>query len=239
MRNIFFNLFGLKQVCCYALSLVCFTLSGCSDGLIRNEVELDNASVDKVTTRTEVPEVITIGGRQYDVLDYFGFITTIGCIHATATSHLDIKINYPTVSSLGSITYKECEQYYNYHFSQTKIYDWCNPIESIVEDQLDIFDNICVPSDGSDIELYLDITANDGPYTWGGKEECIWIRYYLTHKDYTYKYLKLVNSKTDPQHYKARLAVPFNIDDVSGYIYLGDVRISDSYGNWGPKYLSY
>lgn len=33
--------------------------------------------------------------------------------------------------------------------------------------QLDIDDKICVPVDGSDTYLYLDITANDGPSTWG------------------------------------------------------------------------
>lgn len=239
MRNSFFNLCGLKQVCCYALSLICFTLSGCSDGLIRNEVELDNASVDKATTRTEVPEVIVADGKQYDVSYSFGFNTTIGCVNATFTTHLEIRLSYPSINSRGSMVYKEWKEYYDYEFFGTKIFAWCNPIESIVEDQIDIMDYVCTPSDDSDTNLYLDLTANGGPNVWSGKDECIWIRYYLTHKDYTYKYLKLVNSKADPQHYKARLAVPFNIDDVSGYIYLGDVRISDSYGNWGPKYLSY
>lgn len=239
MRNMYFNFFELKQVCCYALSLVCFTLFGCSDGLLLDEVELDNAAVGKVTTRSEEPEIVTVRGRQYEVLDYLGFNTTIGCIYANTTSHLDIKVSYLALISDGNIDYKKSKKYYSYNFSQTKIYDWCNPIVSIVEDQLDIYDKICVPSDGSDINLYLDITANNGPYTWGGKEEHIWIRYYFTHKDYTYRYLKLVNSKDDPQHYKATLAVPFNIDDISSYLYLGDVRISDSYGNWGPRNLNY
>lgn len=231
------NFLGLRQMCCYALSLVCFTFLGCSNELLLNEV--NNATTGRVSTRTDVSDTIIVGGKQYEVLDYFSFITTIGCVNATFTSHLDIRISYPTVNPQGLMIYKESQDYYNYDFIGTNIYAWCNPIVSIVEDQLDIDDKICVPVDGSDTYLYLDITANGGPYTWGGEKEHIWIRYYFTHKDYKFKYLMLENNKDDPQHYKARLAVPFNSDDICGYIYLGDVRISDSNGNWGPMYLDY
>jgi len=237
MENKKLNFLGLRQMCCYALSLVCFTFLGCSNELLLNEV--NNATTGRVSTRTDVSDTIIVGGKQYEVLDYFSFITTIGCVNATFTSHLDIRISYPTVNPQGLMIYKESQDYYNYDFIGTNIYAWCNPIVSIVEDQLDIDDKICVPVDGSDTYLYLDITANGGPSTWGGEKEHIWIRYYFTYKDYKFKYLMLENNKDDPQHYKARLAVPFNSDDICGYIYLGDVRISDSNGNWGPMYLDY
>ena len=237
MKNKSLNYLRLKQVCCYALSLAYFTFFGCSNELFQNEV--DNVTTERANTRTEMSDTITVEGKQYEVFDYFSFITTVGCVCATTTTHLDIRISYPTVNSEGLMVYKESEDYYNYNFSGTNIYEWCNPIVSIVEDQLDIDDKICVPVDGSDTYLYLDITANDGPSTWGGEKEHIWIRYYFTHKDYNYRYLMLENSKNDPQHYQARLAVPINYDDLSGYIYLGDVRISSSYGHWGPRYLDY
>ena len=100
-----------------------------------------------------------------------------------------------------------------------------------MEDQLYIDDKIYVPIDGSDTYLYLNIAANC-PYSWSGNKERIWIRYY-------FRYLMLENSEDDPQHYKACLAVPFNSSDIYGHISIGDVRISDSYGNWGPMYLDY
>ena len=167
MKNKKLNFWGLKQICCYTLSLVCFAFWGCSNELLL--IEEDNSTTGGVNTRTEVSDTITVGGKQYEVLDYFSFITTIGCVYATTTSHLDIRISYPTVNSQGLMVYKESQDYYNYNFSGTNIYEWCNPIVSIVEDQLDIDDKICVPVDGSDTCLYLDITANDGPYTWGGE----------------------------------------------------------------------
>lgn len=229
---------GLKKACCCAF-ILCFTFGGCSEGILQNELKQDDVTSKKMNTRSSVLDAITVNGEEYEILDGIGFITTIGCVVANTTSHLSIKISYPTLSSRGSLIHKVYKDFYDYNFSQTNIYDWSNPIESIVEDQLNIEDKVCVPVDGSDINLTLDITANDGPNVWGGEKESIWIRYYLTHKDYTFRYLKLENSEDDPQHYKASLDIPFNSDNASSYIYLGDVRIAGSNGYWGPKYLSY
>ena len=235
MKNKILNFLGVKQVCCHVLSLACFIFWGCSNELLQNEVD---TTMERADTRTEVLDIVTIGGVQYEVYDYLSFENTVGCVYATTTSHLEIKISYPTVNLRGLLVNKEWKDYYDYNFTGTNIYDWCVPIESIVEDQLYIDDKIYVPIDGSDTYLYLNIAANC-PYSWSGNKERIWIRYYFTHKDYNYRYLMLENSEDDPQHYKACLAVPFNSSDIYGHISIGDVRISDSYGNWGPMYLDY
>ena len=127
--------------------MACFIFWGCSNELLQNEVD---TTIERVNTRTEVLDIVTIGGVQYEVYDYLSFETTVGCVYATTTSHLEIKISYPTVNLRGLVVNKEWKDYYDYNFTGTNIYDWCVPIESIVEDQLYIDDKIYVPIDGSD-----------------------------------------------------------------------------------------
>lgn len=232
------NFFSLGKASMYVLFCVLCTFFGCTDSEIEtidNTTEETQRSCTRSVNRTFEDDILTVGDRQYEVVDNIGVIVTIGCVFATTTSHLTIKIAYPSVDSKGRLIYKEYDKFYDYSFVGTNIYDWSGATP-IVEDQLDIEDKVCVPIDGKDAYLYMDITANDGPYVWRGKSECIWIRYYFTHINYSFRYLKLENSADDPQHYKARLAVPF-VD--AGYIYLGDARISSSYGNWGPTHLGY
>ena len=240
MKDMKFTFLGFKKNLCYAISIACFAFFGCSGGVLQNEIEVNDAIMAKSSTRGIASgDIITVGDKQYEIIENVGVIVTIGCVVATTASHMTIKISYPTISPTGGLMYKEYDKFYDYAFVGTNIYDWSNSISPIVEDQLDIEDKVCASVNDSDTYLYLDITTNDGPYVWGGKSECIWIRYYLTHEDYTYRYLKLENSAEDPQHYKARLAIPFNNDIAAGYIYFGDARISDSYGVWGPKHLGY
>ena len=76
----------------------------CLDELLQNEVD---TTIERADTRTEVLDIITIGGVQYEVYDYLSFETTVGCVYATTTSHLEIKISYPTVNLRGLLVNKE------------------------------------------------------------------------------------------------------------------------------------
>lgn len=239
MKEIFFSLSKASKYVLFCVLLMFFGCAGSEIDTIISETEGVQLSSTRSVNRTFENDIITVGDEQYEIVDNIGVIVTIGCVYATTASRMTIKVTYPTINSKGYLIYKEYNKFYDYNFVGTNIYEWCEPIVSIVEDQLDIEDKVCIPVDDSDSYLYMDITTNDGPYTWSGKSEHVWMRYYFTHKDYTFRYLKLENSEEDPQHYKARLAIPFNNADAYNYIYLGDVRLSDSYGNWGPKHLGY
>lgn len=223
-----------KKKCIYVLSLVCMLLWGCSENTLINEPHIvENAKNLQTRTASLGEDTVWVNNTPYVLLEGGLSISfTVRCIFGAAASNLRVTFSYPTINQKGNLVYKEAEEYYNFGFLGTNIFDWCNPIVSIVEEPLYIMEKVYVPLDNSDIDLYLDMTASGAP-AWTGENECIWMRYY-THKDYTYKYFKMENSKADPNNYKGRLAVPFNYDDANWYIEIGDARITNSYGNWGP-----
>lgn len=231
--------FDLKRKCSYALSLICVLFWGCSESVLIDELNVME-DVENIQTRTTLSDsdIYSVDTVLIDNVPYVSIEGglnvqfTVRCVVRAATTNLCVKLSYPTINQRGYLRYKEAEEYYNFGFYGTNIFDWCKPIVSIVEEPLYIAEKVYVPLDNSDIDLYLDMTASGAP-AWTGKSACIWMRYY-THKDYTYKYFKMENSEADPNYYKGRLAVPFNYDDANWYIEIGDARITDSYGTWGP-----
>lgn len=224
--------FKTKWSC--VLSLMCVLFWGCSGSTLINEPNvMEDAKNLHTRTASLGEDTIWINNIPYVELEGgLNIMFTVRCVAGAATTNLRVNFSYPTINQKGNLVYKEAKEYYNFNFYGTNIFDWCNPIVSIVEEPLYIMEKVYVPLDNSDIDLYLDITASGAP-AWTGKNDCIWMRYY-THKDYAYKYLKMENSEAEPNYYKGRLAIPFNYDDANWYLEIGDARITTSYGDWGP-----
>lgn len=68
MKDMKLTFLGFKKTICYALSIACFAFFGCSEGVLQNEIEVNDAA--KSSTRGIASgDIITIGDRQYEIIE--------------------------------------------------------------------------------------------------------------------------------------------------------------------------
>lgn len=217
---------SLIKGCCYVALLALFVL-GCSEGIIGNEVEVG----DSTLAQSYSIDTFSLDTQSFEMVDGVDVLLSISLVHAYCSNFYG-RIKYPTLDGGVCIKRPFGDEIYRIQFAGTGIYDGR---DKIVEKLLAVYpvDKVCVSTDDSvSTTIDMHITIDGGPFVWDG-EDFIYMRYNLYYLDNTYRYAKFKNSEDDPQHYTGVIRLPINLDTVSGYITIDNLRITNGYGDWG------
>lgn len=227
----------LKKMSKYVVFSILTVFFGCTN----NELEMVNVSeqesqCDSLLTRTTYENDIFIDedGREYELVDGFTLNMSITTVLANYVTQLFGTVRFPTVEN-GKIMERPYEdEKYHFSFVGRRLYEGK---DQIIEEPLPVYPinrKVCLPADRKDNYVTLLLQIPSSIHLDEGEISTLYIRYILSYIDDKYRYGKLENS--NGQYYFGAITLPINTWNYDIYIAIDDFRISDSSGQWGPRF---
>lgn len=231
MKKIFINLNKIT-----ALFYVLLIFGGCAN----DKLEMIKENKQKVLRRALVTRsdysndtIVADNGKEYEIVDGVALNMSITTVMADVTK-LYGTARYFTINNSGSwVERAYSNEKYCFDFVGRHLYEGKNPY---IEEPLYVYpeDGLCIPTDGSNEYITLRLSAQSSNILEDNESEFLYIRYILSYISDEYRYGKLENN--GGKFYKGSITLPINSINYDQYISIDDFRISDSSGQWGPRF---